>query len=85
MNSGRMETVTMTEAGFLGGVVIAQFTVLAGLLLYTAGRIERRIDRWIVRTDARGARDDARFDGHDERLRAVEVDHAVAAANPPPT
>ncbi len=75
----------MTEAGFLGGLVIAQFTVLAGLLLYTAGRIERRIDRWVARMDARGARDDVRFDGHDERLRAVEVDHAVAAASPPAT
>ena len=75
----------MTEAGFLGGLVIAQFTVLAGLLLYTAGRLERRIDRWIARMDARDARDDVGFDGHDERLRAVEVDHAVAAASPPPT
>lgn len=85
MSPGRMETVTKTEAAFLGGLVIAQFSVLAGLLLYSFGRIERRIDRWIARMDARSARDYVPFEGHHEMQRVARVDHAVAAASPPPT
>lgn len=52
----------MTETALISTVVIVQFTILAGLVLYLAQRIERRIDRL-----------EARFEKIEERLRAVEL------------
>lgn len=51
----------MAETAFLGAIIIAQFTVLAGMMLYIAQRLERRMDRL-----------ETRMDRIEERLRAVE-------------
>ena len=55
----------MSETAFISTIVIVQFTILAGLVLYMAQRIERRIDRLEVRIDRL-----------EERLRAVELGQA---------
>ena len=55
----------MTETALISAVVIVQFTALAGLVLYLAQRIERRIDRL-----------EARFERMEERMRAVELGQA---------
>ena len=66
----------MSDVALISTIVIVQFTVLAGLVLYTAQRIERRIDgveRRIDRVEERIDRLEARFDRLEERLRSVEI------------
>ncbi len=70
----------MTETAFLSAIIIAQFTVLAGMIMYIAQRLERRMDRLEERIDRleermvrMEARIDTRLDRLDERLRAVEL------------
>ncbi len=59
----------MTETAILSAIIIAQFTVLAGMIMYIAQRLERRMDG----LDARMDRLDARMDRLEERLRVVEL------------
>jgi len=73
----------MSEAALLSTVVIAQFTVLAGLVLYIAQRIERRIDRLetlmyaeFAKVDARFEKVDRRFEKMEARMRAIELGQA---------
>ncbi|MDE0318530.1 MAG: hypothetical protein OXI97_01460 [Acidimicrobiaceae bacterium] len=63
----------MSEAALLSTVVIAQFTVLAGLVLYIAQRIERRIDRLETLMYAEFAKVDARFEKVDRRFEKMEA------------
>lgn len=63
----------MSEAALVSTVVIAQFGVLAGLVLYLAQRIERRIDRLEARTDARFDKVDARFEKMEARFDKIEA------------
>lgn len=51
----------MSETAILSAIIIAQFTVLAGMMLYIAQRLERRMDRI-----------ETRLDRLEERLRFVE-------------
>ncbi len=66
----------MSETALISTVVIVQFTVLAGLVLYLAQRIEGRIDRLDARIDRLEARFDARFERLEERLRMLELGQA---------
>ena len=63
----------MTETAFLSAVIITQFTVLAGMIVYIAQRLERRMDR----LDARMDRLEERMDRIEERLRVVELQVAL--------
>ena len=67
----------MTETAFLSAIIIAQFTVLAGMIMYIAQRLERRMDRLEERMDRMEARLDARMDRLEERLRVVEFQVAL--------
>lgn len=67
----------MTETAFLSAIIIAQFTVLAGMIMYIAQRLERRMDRLEERMDRMEARLDARMDRLEERLRVVEYQVAL--------
>ena len=59
----------MTETAILSAIIIAQFTVLAGMIMYIAQRLERRMDG----LDARMDRLEERMDRLEERLRVVEL------------
>ena len=61
--------VSVSETALISTVVIVQFSVLAGLVLYLAQRIERRIDRL-------EARFEARFEKIEAQLRALEIGQA---------
>jgi predicted nuclease with TOPRIM domain len=62
----------MTETAFLSAIIIAQFTVLAGMIMYIAQRLERRMDRLEDRMDRMEARLEARMDRLDERMDRLE-------------
>ncbi len=63
----------MSETAILSAIIIAQFTVLAGMIMYIAQRLERRMDRLEERMDRMEARIDDRLDRLEERLRVVEL------------
>ncbi len=66
----------MTETAILSAIIIAQFTVLAGMIMYIAQRLERRmdgLDARMDRLDARMDRLEERMDRLEERLRVVEL------------
>lgn len=71
-----LEAVSVSETALVSTIVIVQFSFLAGLVLYLAQRIERRIDRLETRIDLLEVRIDARFEKIEARLRALEVGQA---------